>query len=129
MISVIVDTSVWRRFFGGRTSARDTALMSELLDLDDGVLCHSAVMGELVLGGLAIREEALLDRLPKAPDVTSRELLTFIRSRKLSRKGVGWVECQLLASTLVVGARLWSLDRKLALAAHQIGVAFDEAQL
>ncbi|HTU59590.1 MAG TPA: hypothetical protein VMF89_14165 [Polyangiales bacterium] len=86
-------------------------------------------MGELVLGGLAIREEALLDRLRKAPDVTSRELLAFFRSRKLSRKGVGWVDCQLLASTLVVGARIWSLDRKLALAAYQIGVAFNEALL
>ena len=103
--------------------------MSELLDQDDGVLCHSAVIGELVLGGLAIREEKLLERLPKAPDVTSIELLAFIRSRKLSRKGIGWVDCQLLASTLVVGASLWSMDRKLAQAAHEIGIAFEAAQL
>jgi predicted nucleic acid-binding protein len=90
VISVIVDTSVWHKFFSGRIGTRETALMSELLDQDDGVLCHSAVIGELVLGGLAIREEKLLERLPKAPDVTSRELLAFIRSRKLSRKGIGW---------------------------------------
>lgn len=101
--------------------------MSELLDDDDGVLCHPAVIGELVLGGLLAREEALLGRLPAAPEISSEELLAFVRARKLIRQGIGWVDCQLLASSLVVGARLWSLDRHLETAAEEIGVAFDVA--
>jgi len=37
-------------------------------------------------------------------------VLAFLRSRKSSRKGVGWVDCQLLAGALVGEAKLWSLE-------------------
>lgn len=125
MTAVLVDTSVWRKYFSGRIGATGAEVMSELLDQDDGVLSHPAVIGELVLGGLAVREEALLRRLPAAAEIASPDMLAFVRTRKLVRKGIGWVDCQLLASSLVVGARLWSLDRQLASAAGEVGVAFD----
>jgi predicted nucleic acid-binding protein len=122
---VLVDTSIWRRYFAGRTTARAAAVLGELLDEDDAVLCHAAVVGELVLGGLSSREEALLNRLPISPEIHSSEVMALIRTRKLSRKGIGWVDCELLASTLVAGASLWSLDRALADVAISLGIGFD----
>jgi predicted nucleic acid-binding protein len=124
-MAVLVDTSVWRRYFGGRIGAKNAYLLGDLLDQDDEVLCHPAVLGELVLGGLSSREEALLARLPSSPEIDSREVLSLVRARKLARRGIGWVDCQLLASALVAGAMVWSLDRKLADAAAAVGAAYD----
>lgn len=124
MSGVLVDTSVWRHYFSGRMSARNTRHMGELLDEVDELRCHPAVIGELVLGGLAQREEALLMRLPMSPEVSSADLLRFVRSRKLARKGVGWIDCQLLASSLLDGSELWSFDRVLDGVAADIGIAF-----
>jgi predicted nucleic acid-binding protein len=122
--SVLVDTSVWRHFFAGTIAVAAGRAFGDLLDQDDGVLCHPAVIGELVLGGLSIREEALLARLPLAAEVASAEVLTLVRARKLARKGLGWVDCQLLGSVLVTRCRLWSLDRALARAATGLGAGY-----
>jgi predicted nucleic acid-binding protein len=124
MTAVLVDTSVWRRYFAGRIAARDGQALDGLLDEDGAVLMHPAVLGELVLGGLSEREQRLLDRLPSAPEITSQELLEFVRQRKLARRGLGWVDCQLLASALVASASLWSLDRELAEAAAELKTAY-----
>ena len=121
MSSVLVDTSVWRDYFAGRPRARELGV---LLEEDGVVLTHPAVIGELVLGGLAATEQSLLGRLPTAMEVSSPELLAFIRSRRLARRGIGWVDSQLLASALVASAKLWSLDRKLSEAATDLRAAF-----
>jgi predicted nucleic acid-binding protein len=122
--AVVVDTSVWRKYFSGLVTADDGRALDELLDEDGAVLMHVAVLGELVLGGLSERGERLLQRLPTAPEVSSDEILAFVRQRKLARRGVGWVDCQLLASALIAGASLWSFDRGLARAATTLEVAF-----
>jgi hypothetical protein len=57
--------------------------------------------------------------------VQSTELRAFVRARKLARKGIGWVDCHLLASALIAGATLWSLDTKLSTAAASCRVHFD----
>lgn len=127
MSAVLVDTSAWRRYFSGRAAPLAVRAMDALLDEDGALLVHPAVIGELVLGGLSTREELLLRRLPGASEVASVELLAFIRYRQLQRRGVGWVDCQLLASAIVASASLWSFDRKLAAAAAKLHIAFTEA--
>ena len=37
-----------------------------------------------------------------------------IESRRLWGKGLGWVDCQLIASALMTGCRLWTADRALS---------------
>ena len=91
-MSVLVDTSVWRKHFSGRVAPLASRALDALLDEDGAVLMHPAVLGELVLGGLSAREERLFLRLPQAPEVSSSELLMFIRDRGLARQGVGWVD-------------------------------------
>jgi len=118
---VIVDTSVWRRYFSGAPAARR---LGPLLDEEGGVLVHPFIMGELVLGGLSMREEALFARLPFAAVVPHEEVLDFVRRRRLARSGIGWVDAHLLASALTTPALLWSLDSGLASAAANLEVGF-----
>lgn len=124
MTPVLVDTSVWRRFFAGKSSVESRQSLEALLDEDGAVLVHTAVVGELVLGGLSAREESLFGRLPFAPNITDEEVLTFIKRRKLARRGIGWVDAQLLASALVATSTLWTADRKLIEVATALGIAF-----
>jgi len=118
---VLVDTSVWRRYFSGSAGVRQ---LGDLLDEDGAVLTHPFVIGELVLGGLSAREEAHFARLPSAAMVAHDEVLEFVRRRRLMRRGVGWVDAHLLASTLTSSAVLWSIDADLKAAADDLAVAF-----
>lgn len=119
MTPVLVDTSVWRKYFSGSEAVRS---LGDLLDEDDAVLVHPFVIGEMVLGGLSTREEALLGRLPSAALVPHEEVLAFVRRRRLMRRGIGWVDAHLLASTLASSAALWSLDADLSAAAADLHV-------
>lgn len=122
MPSVLVDTSVWRKYLAGVASTR---ALGHLLD-DDAVLLHPFVLGELTLGGLSDREASLFRRLPEVPVVDHAEIIAFVAERRLTRKGIGWVDAHLLASALLADARLWSADRALISAARSLGVAFPD---
>lgn len=122
MPSVLVDTSVWRKYLAGVASTR---ALGQLLD-DDAVLLHPFVLGELTLGGLSDREASLFRRLPEVPVVDHAEIIAFVAERRLTRKGIGWVDAHLLASALLADARLWSADRVLISAARSLGVAFSD---
>jgi predicted nucleic acid-binding protein len=122
---VLVDTSVWRRFFGGGSSVRR---LGELLDEEDLVLTHPWIIGELVLGGMSRNEELLLERLPSAIPVPHQEVLEVIRRRGLTRRGIGWVDVNVLASALASSATLWTLDSDLEQAARELAVVFDQSR-
>lgn len=121
MKPVLVDTSVWRRYFAGAPAVKG---LGDLLDEDGAVLVHPFVVGELVLGGLSTREEGLFARLPAAAVVPHEEVLAFVRRRQLARRGIGWVDAHLLASTLTSSAELWSPDADLRAAAAALGAAY-----
>jgi len=121
MTAVLVDTSVWRRYFSGSPSARRLA---DLLEEDGAVLIHPFVLGELVLGGLSAREERLFARLPGADMVPHEDVLALVRHRRLARRGIGWVDAHLLASALTSPAALWTVDADLSAAAYDLSVGF-----
>jgi predicted nucleic acid-binding protein len=118
---VIVDTSIWRRYFSGSPSVQG---LGDLLDEDGVVLTHPFVLGELVLGGLSAREEGLFEPLPAADLVSHAEVLAFVRQRRLARRGIGWIDGHLLASALVSHAELWTVDAALSATAADLGVGF-----
>jgi predicted nucleic acid-binding protein len=119
--AVLVDTSVWRRFFAGASRYR---VLGDLLDEDGVVLTHPFIVGELVMGGMSDREQELLGRLPASAIVAHEEVLDLVRRRGLVRRGVGWIDAHLLASALASSAMLWSADRSLTSAATALSAAF-----
>lgn len=121
MKPVLVDTSVWRRYFSGAASVRR---LGDLLDEDGAVLVHPFIVGEMVLGGLSTREEGLFVRLPSAGVVPHEEVLELVRRRRLVRRGIGWVDAHLLASALTSSAVLWSVDADLSAVAADLGICW-----
>ena len=124
MRPVLVHTSVWRKYFCGTAAVRP---LGDLLDEAGAVLVHPFIIGEMVLGGLSAREEALFGRLPSADIVPHEEVLALIRRRRLMRRGIGWVDAHLLASALTSSAVLWSIDAHLSTAAAHLSVNFHPA--
>jgi len=126
MKQTVVDTSVWRAYFSGRGAA---GRLRDLLEEPDVVLVHPLVIGELVLGGLSPTEERLLQRLPQAAAAAYSNILAAIRRYKLARRGIGWVDAELVTSALQCRAPLWSLDRSLSSVANELGLGFSPTLL
>jgi predicted nucleic acid-binding protein len=115
---ILVDTSVWIDHLRAG-SERLKALL-----LDEQVLCHPFVVGELACGRLHRRMEILsmLKALPKARLLEHEEVLRFLEARRLYGRGIGWVDAHLLASTLLTRCSLWTLDKPLRKAAAALNV-------
>jgi predicted nucleic acid-binding protein len=96
--------------------------------LDAGqVLMHPFILGELACGNLNRRIEvlSLMRELPRAPVALDDETLEFIDRRKLTGRGIGYVDVHLLASAVLAGsAQLWTRDRRLASVAKELGHRF-----
>jgi predicted nucleic acid-binding protein len=123
-MSVLVDTSVWIRFLANR--APYAAGLDDLLSRDE-VKGHDFVYGELVMGDTGGRAKLLEEyqRIDQAPHVSHAEVVAFVRDRKLSGRGIGWIDAHLLASALVGHLRLWTADSPLATAARELGIAYE----
>jgi len=115
---ILVDTSVWIDHF---RSGNDRL---KALLLDDQVLCHPFVVGELACGSLQNRNAILtmLKALPQAELIEHDEVIRFIDVRRLYGQGIGWVDAHLLSSTLLTGSGLWTLDKPLRRAATALNV-------
>jgi len=116
---ILVDTSVWIAHL-----RRGHPRLKSLLYANDA-LTHPFVVGEMACGALRNRCEILryLAALPQARLADHREVLRLIEDRKLYGRGIGWVDAHLLASALLSRCRLWTLDRRLALAAASLDIS------
>lgn len=123
---ILVDTSVWIGHLGSGNSALVGLLEAGL------VLCHPWVVGELALGRLSQRHEVirLLESLPQASVATDEEVMALIDLHGLPGQGIGYVDAQLLAATLLTAdATLWTFDRALAEAAYRLGGGIDPEEV
>ncbi len=117
---ILVDTSIWIDHLSSG-EPRLAALLA-----GGHVLGHAWVTGELAMGTLTQREEilGLLANLPQARLASETEVMTLIETRRLFGRGIGYVDAQLLAATLLTdGAALWTRDKRLASAASDLGLA------
>jgi predicted nucleic acid-binding protein len=114
---ILADTSVWVEHF------RDADIGLTQFLMEGQILIHPFVCGELACGSLKNRVAILseLNALPAATLARHTEVLALIETQKLWSLGLGWVDCHLLASSLLSGCRLWTLDKRLAQAAARIG--------
>jgi predicted nucleic acid-binding protein len=90
------------------------------------VAMHPFVIGELACGNLENRGEilALLHSLPVVPCAGDDEILFFIAEHSLAGRGLGLVDVHLLAASRMGGHPLWTRDRRLKLAAEDLGLDF-----
>ena len=117
---VLVDTSVWV----GHLRAGDARLVAKLTKAE--VACHPLVIGELACGHLRQRQLILrlLRELPRVTVADDDEVLDFIEAERLMGRGLGIVDVQLLAAARLSRMPLWTTDRRLAVAAADLGLAY-----
>lgn len=115
---VLADTSVWIAHFRQGQPAL-AGLLSDGL-----VLMHPFVVGELALGNLKKRASVLSDlaTLSVATRASDAEVMSLIENRRLWGRGLGWMDAHLIASALLSRCRLWTLDRRLATTASELGL-------
>jgi predicted nucleic acid-binding protein len=117
---ILVDASVWIDHF----RAPDATL--EGLLSKGAVLTHPYVIGEIALGQLRSRSEAIamLRRLQKTEIARDPEVLRFIDRYKLYGLGIGYIDVHLLASTILTdGSSIWTRDKRLRAAAESMSIA------
>ena len=116
---VLVDTSVWV------SHLRESYPRMVLLLNDGKVMCHPFIIGELSCGNLTNRSEilSLLHSLPMVNQAEHEEILQFVESNDLMGRGLGYVDVGLLASAVLSGVPLWTLDRKLRAVSSKLRVA------
>lgn len=120
-MNVLLDTSVWIKHFRASNTNVARLLKAEL------VVSHDYVVVELACGSLKAREETIgyLKELVTLPTVFAGEVLTLIESHSLYSRGIGLVDAQLLASTLVTpDTQLWTADKRLQEIALELGISY-----
>ncbi|MGH8247112.1 MAG: type II toxin-antitoxin system VapC family toxin [Gammaproteobacteria bacterium] len=120
---VLVDTSVWIRFLANR--APYAAELDTLLGRDE-VAGHELVFGELLIGDRGGRAKllALYEQMNQASLRPHRDVVAFVRDRKLHGRGVGWIDVHLLASAIVGRWQVWTADPRFFAVATELGVAY-----
>jgi predicted nucleic acid-binding protein len=116
---ILIDTSVWIDHF------KVADPMFGQFSPEEQLLIHPFVVGEIALGSFAQRAALLkwLGKLTPAIQASQSEVLTLIASKGLFGIGIGYIDAHLLASVhLTPGARLWTRDKKLRVAAEGAGV-------
>ncbi|MEQ8352958.1 MAG: PIN domain-containing protein [Leptospiraceae bacterium] len=106
---ILADTSIFVEFFRGNPGVQN---LQDALE-QDGIILHSLVELELALGGIKPEIAELMQVLPRCQSIPDSTLLEFIGIRNLAGKGIGYVDCQILATCLAHGYQLWTMDRKL----------------
>jgi predicted nucleic acid-binding protein len=116
---ILVDTSVWVEHL-----RKGSSQLADLLN-DEQVVCHPFVLGELACGNLRNRREilTLLRELPHVQVAEHHEVLHLLDARHLHGRGLGWVDAHLLASCLLTGSWMWTLDRSLSRVAGSLKVS------
>lgn len=113
---ILVDTSVWISFL--RKDDEDLSYILKTYLKKEDVYTLSPIFGELYQGVKNKREKDVLDIIwASLPKVGEEEL--FIKAGRLSNeyrlyaKGVGLIDCVLLAACFEYQLNLWTLDKKL----------------
>ena len=122
--SLLIDTSVWIEFLEKQARAIDSLIPNGALR------CHPFVIGELVVGDLGRRTTLIsaLKAVRQLHVVKDADVVEFVRDKKLAGRGIGYIDCHLLASVYFERQTyLWTSDKRLRSAAVELGVAYPSA--
>lgn len=117
---ILVDSSIWIDHL-----RRHQQLLHAQL-IEDQVLSHPFIVGELAMGGLGNGQDffSFLQDLPKASVAHDDEVLTFISRHRLVGTGIGYIDAHLLASAQLTRVAFWTRDRRLQEIATKLSLAF-----
>ena len=106
---VLVDTPVWIDHFRNNNTQ-----LIHLLNNGD-VFCHPFIIGEIACGNIQNRIEilSLLQSLPQSLTIDHEEILIFIENNNIMGQGLGYIGITILASAILSGLSLWTLDKRL----------------
>ncbi|MGH7244955.1 MAG: type II toxin-antitoxin system VapC family toxin [Phycisphaerales bacterium] len=106
---ILVDSSLWVEHL-----RRGHPRLQGVLETEP-VVTHDFVLGELSLGHLKKGSDFLktLAGLPRLLPADHEEVLAAVDRLDLRGSGIGWIDAHLVASCLIEGARLWTIDRVL----------------
>jgi predicted nucleic acid-binding protein len=115
---ILVDSSIWAEHIG-----RPVPRLAELL-LQEKVLGHPYVLGEILLGNLKDRRSFEVDYLDlvTAEKAEDQEVLRMIAEHGLFGTGIGYVDAHLLASAFLTNCQLLTRDKRLAVVALRMGI-------
>ena len=57
-------------------------------------------------------------------EAEDEEVLSFIENNRLMGKGIGYVDAHLIASAVLTGIPIWTLDKKLAQVADGLQIKY-----
>lgn len=100
--------------------------MVSLIETGD-ILVHPYTVAEVSLGSLKNREEIVgqLSLLQAPPTSSHDDVMAVIEWNRIAGTGIGYVDCHLLATALLVGGRLWTRDKRLNVQAAKMGIRYD----
>ncbi len=118
---ILVDTSVWIDHFRKNNPHLNILLTQGI------IASHPLIIGELACGNLKERSNVItwLSVLPSVDLADHHEVLFFIEERRLMGLGIGIVDVHLLASAIISNVSLWTLDKRLLIAARQLGIDYE----
>lgn len=67
---------------------------------------------------------SFLKLLPMCIEAEHEEVLSFIENNRIMGKGIGYADAQLVASSVLTGVPIWTLDKKLAQVADSLHVKY-----
>ena len=114
---ILADTSVWISFFRGDKNAIDLKHML----VEDNVVMHPYIFGELLLGGLSKRNEDLMSSLTFCNIIKTDKVYEFIKKYKANSSGLGWVDINIAASIFENSYELFTFDANLQAFIMKIG--------
>lgn len=120
---ILADTSIWIEFLKGGDEVIRSMMVKELSRRN--IIAASPVFGELLQGVEGERERSIIEtywlNLPK-----QNEFEIFIEAGRLSSnnkifsRGLGLIDCAILALALKGSHQLWTLDKKLERVAKEV---------
>lgn len=113
---IVADTSIWISFL--RQDDQQTYEILKAYLRRDEVYSVTAIFGELYQGVKGKRERDIIDQIyENIPAVTEDHLFTeaghISNHHKLYAKGVGLIDCYIIAACFSNGLSLWTHDKKL----------------
>lgn len=120
---IIVDANIWIDHF----RLADPHLLE--IGEEGSLRMHPYTVGELALGNFAHHSKIItqLQKLPAAQVTSHANVMHFMISRGLSGTGIGYVDCHLLASAVLMQATVWTRDKRLAAQANRLRIDYTAA--